>query len=275
MASLFLTVRVISVNADTNSEYQAVSENQNVGVVTTDDKITYLYTSNGSQVKNRALGPNTPWVTDKTIELNNGNSYYRVATNEYVLLSDVTFKANQKVLGVPYISQEESGAPMGCEAASGLEALHYKGYITDMNLKQFIATMPRASDCNPYHGFASTPYKVTPGIYQSIFPSSYTPWLNKFGHAQNISGSSLEQLEDQINKGNPVVTWVTLRYTPADWQKYFWGWGVNNAHVVTLDGYNQLNNEYHISDPELGQYWISKNSFNDAYSHMKFAVAVY
>ncbi|RHX71565.1 hypothetical protein D2U14_13585 [Lacticaseibacillus paracasei] len=177
-----------------------------------------------------------------------------------------------KVLGVSFISQEAAGAPEGCEAASALEALHYKGHAAGMSLASFLKTMPIAANGNPYQGFGGTPYAVVDGVYQSIFPSAFTPWVAGFGGASNISGSSLDGIISQIAAGNPVVAWVTLNYQGPQWHRYDWGNGIDNAHVVTVDGYN--GNSMHIVDPENGTYWISKSAFNAAYSYMKFAVAI-
>lgn len=177
-----------------------------------------------------------------------------------------------KVLGVSFISQEAAGAPEGCEAASALEALHYKGHTAGMSLASFLKTMPIAANGNPYQGFGGTPYAVVDGVYQSIFPSAFTPWVAGFGGASNISGSSLDGIIRQIAAGNPVVAWVTLNYQGPQWHRYDWGNGIDNAHVVTVDNYN--GDSMHIVDPENGTYWISKSVFNAAYSYMKFAVAI-
>ena len=180
--------------------------------------------------------------------------------------------STSKVLGVSFISQEAAGAPEGCEAASALEALHYTGHASGMSLASFLKTMPIASNGNPYQGFGGTPYAVVDGVYQSIFPSAFTPWVAGFGGASNISGSSLDGIISQIAAGNPVVAWVTLNYQGPQWHHYDWGNGIDNAHVVTVDGYN--GDSMHIVDPENGTYWISKGAFNAAYSYMKFAVAI-
>ncbi|MCI0374380.1 C39 family peptidase [Lacticaseibacillus paracasei] len=178
--------------------------------------------------------------------------------------------STSKVLGVSFISQEAAGAP--CEAASALEALHYKGHASGMSLASFLKTMPIASNGNPYQGFGGTPYAVVDGVYQSIFPSAFTPWVAGFGGASNINGSSLDGIISQIAAGNPVVAWVTLNYQGPQWHHYDWGNGIDNAHVVTVDGYN--GDSMHIVDSENGTYWISKGAFNAAYSYMKFAVAI-
>ncbi|NKZ22665.1 hypothetical protein HF959_06180 [Pediococcus argentinicus] len=161
---------------------------------------------------------------------------------------------------------------MGCEAASTLEALHYKGKATNYDLKHFIKTMPVAKNGNPYQGFGGTPFRVTYGIYQSIFPSALTPWVQRFSSAKNISGTNEQGIINSVKDGKPVVSWITLNYRTAVWDKYNWGYGVDNAHVVTVDGYNK--NSFHIVDPENGVYWISKASFMRSYNYMKFAVSV-
>jgi len=56
--------------------------------------IALLYTSNGEQVKNRALAPNTPWLVGKTISIN-GEKLYQVATNEYLKASDSQLSNSQ------------------------------------------------------------------------------------------------------------------------------------------------------------------------------------
>jgi len=48
----------------------------------------HLYDKNGNKVTNRALGSNSGWKSDQMMVLN-GETYYRVATNEYVKVSDI------------------------------------------------------------------------------------------------------------------------------------------------------------------------------------------
>lgn len=178
-----------------------------------------------------------------------------------------------KVLGASFISQEAAGASMGCEAAASLQALQVKGYARNYDLKSFLKTMPIAANGNPYQGFGGTPYSVVSGVYQSIFPSALTPWKNRFGSAIDISGSNLDEIINQVSAGYPVIAWVTLNYQAPQWHQYNWGSGIDNAHVVTVDGYS--NDSLHIVDPENGVYWVNKTTFTAAYNYMKFAVAVH
>lgn len=62
-------------------------------------------------------------------------------------------------LPVPYIKQYAAGAFMGCQVTSLLQALHYKGYATNYNLKSFLRVTPLVTDGNPNNGFSHTPYE--------------------------------------------------------------------------------------------------------------------
>ncbi|MDB1566107.1 C39 family peptidase [Lacticaseibacillus paracasei] len=236
-----------------------------------------IYDKNGNEVPTRdqfgnIINDKPSGVETAPSEPATGEQTSAGSTTETQSGSSNPQPSTSKVLGVSFISQEAAGAPEGCEAASALEALHYKGHASGMSLASFLRTMPIASNGNPYQGFGGTPYAVVDGVYQSIFPSAFTPWVAGFGSASNISGSSLDGIISQIAAGNPVVTWVTLNYQGPQWHHYDWGNGIDNAHVVTVDGYNSVG--MHIVDPENGTYWISKGAFNAAYSYMKFAVAI-
>ncbi|WP_407857143.1 C39 family peptidase [Enterococcus hailinensis] len=182
--------------------------------------------------------------------------------------------ANYVLLNAPYINQNSAGMPMGCEAASLLQALQLKGYAKNYNLKSFIKEMPLAADNNPNNGFAGRPDIVMNNVYQSIFPAPLANWGNKYGKAVNISGSSTATLKQELNNGNPIVVYVTLNFANPQYGSYFWGTGINNAHVMTLDGYNSNNNTYHVSDPNAGKYWVSASKFETSYNLKKYAVVI-
>ena len=55
-------------------------------------------------------------------------------------------KKDYVLLNVPQINQNKAGLPMGCEAASLLQCLHYKNIKTNTNINQFIKEMPLAKD---------------------------------------------------------------------------------------------------------------------------------
>jgi uncharacterized protein YvpB len=191
---------------------------------------------------------------------------------------------SQKVIGIPYVNQYSPVyAPMGCEGASLLMALKYKGYAS-LDLKAFLDAMPK-TERDPFNGFASTPYtvvSVVPEIFQSIFPEALTAYGIRYsGNVADVSGYSTAQLKAEIDKGNPVVVYVTTRnYETPVWKVYDMGPSgnvniVDNMHVMVLTGYNS-DGEYHVTDPASSRntYWVSQVKFETAYNALKWAVVV-
>ncbi|APX71330.1 SLAP domain-containing protein [Companilactobacillus allii] len=72
------------VKASDAYEYVAV----NKSITTSGHTAKTLYNSNGTVIKSRALSAGSAWHTDKTATIN-GKTMYRVATNEWVLASDL------------------------------------------------------------------------------------------------------------------------------------------------------------------------------------------
>ncbi|UQS86077.1 C39 family peptidase (plasmid) [Nicoliella spurrieriana] len=176
-------------------------------------------------------------------------------------------------LDAPFISQQAIKAWNGCEAASLLEGLHEKGVMLNTDLRTFLAQMPISKNNDPNNGYAGSPYLKSEGrIFQSIFPEALTKWGNQYHHVKNISGSSVSELRAQVKLGNPVVTYIVSHYGTPQYQKYFWGTGINNSHVVLLDGYE--NGYYHVADPNRGKYWVNADLFERAYNYQKDAVAI-
>lgn len=191
---------------------------------------------------------------------------------------------SEKTLTIPYVNQYAPVyAPMGCEGASLLMALQYKGY-TGVGLKAFLDQMPK-TDRNPFQGFASTPYQVitgNPPIFQSIFPAPLTTYGKTYsGNVADISGYDTNQLKAEIDKGNAVVVYVTTRsYETPKWLVYDMGEAgnvniVDNMHVMVLTGYNS-DGEYHVTDPasSKNRYWVNGLKFETSYNALKWAVVV-
>lgn len=63
------------------------NEESHLGVVTTKNQ-SALFTKDGTKIANRVLGANTAWLTDQTATIN-GQTMYRVATNEWLASRDV------------------------------------------------------------------------------------------------------------------------------------------------------------------------------------------
>ena len=179
-----------------------------------------------------------------------------------------------KLLGVKNYNQYALGAPSGCEGASLLQALQYKGKLTNWSLTQFLNTIPKSPNGNPNNGFVGSPFVENSWTYSAIYPAPLTTWGQKYGNVQNISGSSMNTLLNEVKNGNPVVAWVTINFQPIRWGNWSFGVAANNNHAVTLDGYNKGSNQVHVSDPISGSYWMSRTTFENIYNARKYAVVV-
>ena len=139
------------------------------------------------------------------------------------------------------------GAPSGCEGASLLQGLQYKGKIPDWDLIKFLKTIPISPNGNPYDGFVGSPFVENSWTYSAIYPVPLVKWGKVYGDVQDMSGHSLDELLEEVK---------------------------NNNHAVTLDGYDLKNGTVHVSDPISGKYWINKNTFESIYNERNFAVVI-
>ncbi|MFC6177318.1 SLAP domain-containing protein [Companilactobacillus huachuanensis] len=81
-------VTVIS-QTDNNTDTNSTAEKADRKTVTTKNvDYTPLYDGNGKTISNRGLGKNSAWATDQMQTINNVK-YYRVATNEWMMASDI------------------------------------------------------------------------------------------------------------------------------------------------------------------------------------------
>lgn len=87
-----------SVKADTTNTSKIDSQ----AIVNT-KSITNLYTEDGKLIQNQKLGANTAWVTDQKLTYQ-GQTYYRVATNEYIAAGDVTISYGHAKSGIVAIN---------------------------------------------------------------------------------------------------------------------------------------------------------------------------
>lgn len=173
-------------------------------------------------------------------------------------------------LNVPYISQNRNGVLNGCEAASMLMSLQYKGYLTGTDLHSYASNMPKSDDPNM-------------GFYLDIFgkePRDVAHWIapvplinygissSGYGDIVNISGVSIDDIANEIINGNPVIVYLTYNYSsPVNWN----GGAPRNLHVQVIVGYNKVTGEFIIYDPwtrTSGQYQftLSKDSVSSLYN---------
>ena len=146
-----------------------------------------------------------------------------------------------------YINQFSAGIYNGCEAASLLMALKYKGYLRGTDFRSFAMNMPTADD--PNQGFYLSMTELEPKTEAHwIAPAPLARYGMSASGASvaNVSGYSLDQLDNEVKNGNPVVIYLTYGLkNPKDYSK-----GVpKNLHVMVLAGFNSYTGEQQIYDP--------------------------
>ena len=173
-------------------------------------------------------------------------------------------------LNTPYISQNRNGVLNGCEAASMLMALQFKGYLGGMDLYTYATNMPKSD--NPNTGFYLDIFGKEPmDVAHWIAPTPLVEYgisSSGNGNISNISGASIDDIANEIVNGNPVIIYLTYAYNnPVNWSN-----GVpRNLHVQLIVGYNKITGDFIIYDPwtrSSGQYefTLSKNKISNLYS---------
>lgn len=191
------------------------------------------------------------------------------------------------VLQVPYVSQiYPVYAPIGCEPTSVYSALKYKGYVNDVSHRQFLDNMPY-DNVNPSKGFVGSPYLGYQDYSkrETIFPNALAKYAQTYGNAVDISGSSVEQLQEELYLGNPVIVYLTLKWQAPRYRNYYvegntYSWIYNN-HVVVLSGYDPQANKYYVSDPLNKhntslpyEYWVDGDKFERLYNARRHAIVI-
>lgn len=186
---------------------------------------------------------------------------------------EAEIKAAWKVLETPYISQNNNQIYNGCEAASLLMALQYKGYLKSMTLYQYALDIPKSDD--PHQGFVHDIFGYEPrDVSHWIAPDA----LSKFGRDSSgnsnvidITGSSFATLKNEIKNGNPVVIYLTGGNLNAP----IWVEGEEvpkNLHVMLMIGYNSITNQIVINDPWTktsdGKVYYSENQVVSIYNQV-------
>ncbi len=151
------------------------------------------------------------------------------------------------VLNVPYHSQNLQAIYNGCETASLLMGLQFKGYLPGMDLRTYAEMIPKSTD--PFQGFTYSIWDLEPKhAAHWIAPAP----LAQFGRDSSgadvvdITGVSLDQLDAEIAAGNPVIIYLTFNYVaPKEWVEG----APRNLHVMLLTGYNSITGAQIMTDP--------------------------
>lgn len=154
-----------------------------------------------------------------------------------------------------YLSQKELGYPTGCEAVTAVMALQTAG--VEISVEEFFEVLPQEElyekdgktyGPDPRQVFVGSPTSESGyGCFAPVIQKTVEDILvgNREGiTVQDLTGTSLEELKNQLDQGNPVILWASrgmgaITYQDS-WQvegrsmPYFWPRG---EHCLLLIGY--------------------------------------
>lgn len=194
-------------------------------------------------------------------------------------------------LDVKCILQNDSPAlPTGCEATALAIALNYDGFNVTKNelaskyLPKMVFANNLGADCDYlFPGDPTTGYGY--GCYAPAIKATadaYFTDIKNASWAENISGSSFEQLLAHVRSGRPVVFNGTMgmiapgtggSWKTPDGKTITWK---NNEHCLVLTGYDLDKNIVYVADPLKGNTSYSLSTVKQRYEQMgKSAVIIH
>lgn len=178
--------------------------------------------------------------------------------------------ANAEPLEVTPVLQNPA-LPNGCEAASLAALLRYQGFsVEPAEISDFYL---------PRQAYAGDPASKTDGWYcfegpVIIAANAYLQAQGSPLRAQSLTGSTLTQLETELQAGRPVAVWFTQDYAPPR-QSGSFTWTLPtgeiyhplaNLHCVVLVGLQ--NGVYTLIDPLQGRIQLDQAAFESVYTAM-------
>ena len=176
--------------------------------------------------------------------------------------------------------------PNGCEIVSLTAVLNYYGYnvskttmADDYLPKQaFSWKNGKRYGPDPYKAYAGNPRSASSGWYSFAPPivkaaENYMATQTNKMKAKDISGSSEKEILSYLNKGVPVVIWVTLDLSKpstnghwylSDSGKYYKAY--TNLHAVVLKGYKD--GIVSVMNPLKGQVTYKQDEFFKSYEEL-------
>jgi len=198
----------------------------------------------------------------------NGITYYVTNNNEYIHGGYISSeKPAGKQLAVTNIKQNPD-LPNGCEITSLTIVLNYKGYNVDKCVMSdnYLPKWPDLSG-DPEYYYLREPRSN--GFY--CFATCLGITIDNYNTANgtaitysNLTGSDVSALYNEIENGNPVVVWGTLKWrTPRAYSNGLY----SNLHCMVLSGYTDTT--VTIEDPIYGAATvISRSTFETVWTQM-------
>ncbi|MCT3108965.1 hypothetical protein EFO15_10000 [Lactococcus lactis] len=172
------------------------------------------------------------------------------------------------------VNQMTIGAYQGCEIVSFYNALVYLDKTQGRTVTDWIESLPYVGwGGDPGSGYAGNPWTSDEDIPDGGFPTIWPTALMSFAQENNIqvadlSGKSISEIKDAVLSEHLVEMWVTIDFDEPNitYDDYYAYKVVANTHAVILDGYNEKKNEFHVTDPIKGKYWLAESTVDSVYS---------
>lgn len=242
--------------------------------------------------KNESLEKNNLFTEkDNTFDVNNGeNSFetqfvedYKAESHKHRPIGIAGVK--KTFIPVPIVIQTPE-LPNGCEITSLTSVLNYYGHpiskltMADTYLpkERLIREGDKRYGPDPYKAYAGNP-REQPGGWFS-YPPPIIEAANKYAlevgsdlTATDISGSTEETIYSYLDKGIPVIIWVTKQLESP---KVTSSWNIHdtgehfaapvNLHVVVLNGHR--GNYVYAMNPLKGQVIYNADAFFESYESL-------
>lgn len=176
--------------------------------------------------------------------------------------------------------------PHGCEITSLTAILNTYGFDVSKTVMadQYLPKQPfawkdkRRYGANPYKAYAGNPRSQTGGFFSYVPPimeaaEKFKKKVRVDFETRDLSGSTREEIIKQLNKGTPVIVWVTLDLGKPrlNYTWYFHDSGEKftapvNLHAVVLNGYDEK--KVHVMNPLVGQMTYDAAAFFKSYQEL-------
>ncbi len=197
-------------------------------------------------------------------------------------LVETYIERSKNRIDIPTVMQYPE-LPNGCEIVALTAVLNYYGMdvskttMADNYLPKtpFSTQDGKKVGPNPHIAYAGNPRELNGGWYVFAAPiveaANNAIINNKIDlSAENVSGSTREELLSYIDQDIPIVIWVTLDLSPPIIRGGWYMEGTNefhpsftNLHAVVLNGWEK--GKVHIMNPLEGQLIVSEDIFFDSY----------
>lgn len=209
---------------------------------------------------------------------------------KYALLTDQSMNLDvesdeQELLEMPIVYQNPE-LPNGCEITAVTSVFHYYGFLVDkikmadyyLYQSPIVTVNNKRYGPDPNIGYAGSPKDPINGWYAFAGPIEHAAKIasKSLGtnlKTENISGSSTAEIEKWLERGVPVIVWVTLNLEKP---LINGGWYINdtneyhssytNLHTVVL--LKSTENEVIVMDPLKGYVKHDKTTFFGSYESL-------